>query len=246
MATSVIDYIFRELAITYLDRNDLAQVTDEDLRADTAGESSRHPVNAHARRPLPRKPAEVMAPDPDISRPAVVATAVARAEDSEDHPTSLPASAEVPMSLREPRETEVVATVVPTETASLAPLAESAVVAHGGANGHDHGGGHGGGNGGGNGHAMQASTGVEVPAFDGLPAIAEAGAITITHVESVASVTTVAGSRQDTIREIREKAIAARQMGFTGDPCPSCQQMQLVRNGTCLKCMSCGATTGCS
>ena len=240
MATSVIDYIFRELAITYLDRNDLAQVSDEDLRADTAGQPSRHPVNEHARRPLPRKPAEVMAPDPDIARPAVVAMAVARAEDPEEHPTSLPASAEVPMSLREPRETEVVATVVPTETASLAPVAESAVVAHGGANGHGHG------HGGGNGHAMQASTGVEVPAFDGLPGIADAGAITITHVESVASVTTVAGSRQDTIREIREKAIAARQMGFTGDPCPSCQQMQLVRNGTCLKCMSCGATTGCS
>ena len=37
MATSIIDYIFRELAITYLDRNDLAQVSDEDLRSDTIG-----------------------------------------------------------------------------------------------------------------------------------------------------------------------------------------------------------------
>jgi len=35
MATSVIDYIFRELAITYLERNDFRQVSDEDLRADT-------------------------------------------------------------------------------------------------------------------------------------------------------------------------------------------------------------------
>ena len=35
MSTSVIDYIFRELAITYLGRSDLAHVAPEDLRGDT-------------------------------------------------------------------------------------------------------------------------------------------------------------------------------------------------------------------
>jgi ribonucleoside-diphosphate reductase alpha chain len=34
MTTSIIDYIFRELAITYLDRHDLAHVRPEDLRGD--------------------------------------------------------------------------------------------------------------------------------------------------------------------------------------------------------------------
>ena len=34
ISTSIIDYVFRELAITYLDRKDLAQVTDEDLKPD--------------------------------------------------------------------------------------------------------------------------------------------------------------------------------------------------------------------
>src|SRR5262249_23606380 len=34
MTTSIIDYIFRELAITYLGRHDLAQVAEEDLRGD--------------------------------------------------------------------------------------------------------------------------------------------------------------------------------------------------------------------
>jgi ribonucleoside-diphosphate reductase alpha chain len=34
MTTSIIDYIFRELAITYLERHDLAQVAPEDLRGD--------------------------------------------------------------------------------------------------------------------------------------------------------------------------------------------------------------------
>jgi ribonucleoside-diphosphate reductase alpha chain len=35
MSTSIIDYIFRELAVTYLDRYDLAQVQEEDLRMDS-------------------------------------------------------------------------------------------------------------------------------------------------------------------------------------------------------------------
>ena len=42
--------------------------------------------------------------------------------------------------------------------------------------------------------------------------------------------------------EVRE----ARAKGYEGDPCPECQQFTLVRNGNCLKCMSCGATSGCS
>ena len=37
MATSVIDYIFRELAVSYLGRDELAQVSQEDLRPTTAG-----------------------------------------------------------------------------------------------------------------------------------------------------------------------------------------------------------------
>ncbi|GBD91832.1 vitamin B12-dependent ribonucleotide reductase [bacterium BMS3Abin04] len=38
----------------------------------------------------------------------------------------------------------------------------------------------------------------------------------------------------------------ARIKGFTGDVCPECGSMTMVRNGTCLKCETCGATTGCS
>src|SRR5207248_2403770 len=37
MATSVIDYVFRELAITYLGRTDLSHVPDDDLRSDSLG-----------------------------------------------------------------------------------------------------------------------------------------------------------------------------------------------------------------
>lgn len=38
----------------------------------------------------------------------------------------------------------------------------------------------------------------------------------------------------------------ALMKGYVGDPCPDCGQFTLVRNGSCLKCNSCGATTGCS
>lgn len=38
----------------------------------------------------------------------------------------------------------------------------------------------------------------------------------------------------------------ATSAGFTGNSCVECGSMQMVRNGTCEKCNSCGSTTGCS
>jgi len=38
----------------------------------------------------------------------------------------------------------------------------------------------------------------------------------------------------------------ARIKGYEGTACPECSSMTLVRNGSCLKCETCGATTGCS
>ncbi len=37
-----------------------------------------------------------------------------------------------------------------------------------------------------------------------------------------------------------------RAMGFTGDMCGRCGQFTMRRNGSCLVCISCGTTTGCS
>ncbi len=51
MSTSIIDYIFRELAITYLGRTDLSHVPEEDLRAtpSAAGPArARWPMRRHA------------------------------------------------------------------------------------------------------------------------------------------------------------------------------------------------------
>ncbi len=38
----------------------------------------------------------------------------------------------------------------------------------------------------------------------------------------------------------------AKQLGYTGDICPDCGSMTMVRNGTCMKCVTCGSTSGCS
>jgi ribonucleoside-diphosphate reductase alpha chain len=42
------------------------------------------------------------------------------------------------------------------------------------------------------------------------------------------------------------RILEARKRGYEGDPCPACGHLTLVRNGTCLKCETCGSTTGCS
>ena len=38
----------------------------------------------------------------------------------------------------------------------------------------------------------------------------------------------------------------AQKMGFTGNTCSACGSLQMVRNGSCEKCTTCGETTGCS
>jgi ribonucleoside-diphosphate reductase alpha chain len=45
---------------------------------------------------------------------------------------------------------------------------------------------------------------------------------------------------------ISSKVRQAIEKGYTGDICTECQSLTMVRNGTCLKCMTCGATSGCS
>jgi ribonucleoside-diphosphate reductase alpha chain len=134
MSTSVIDYVFRELAINYLGRTDLSHVPDEDLRADAIGSRpGEGPVAAAA------LPAVIQAPAPvPVARPAAAPA---------------PVRAAAPMS-------------------------------------------------GGSGPVAQLGT---------------------------LSASTI-----------------ARLKGYEGDPCGDCGQFTMVRNGTCLKCITCGTTTGCS
>jgi len=145
MATSVIDYIFRELAITYLGRQDLA-----------------HPGPASD------------VPEPEYYSEEVIS----------EQPVP-------PTQLRLPSR------AFSEQTRHSEQHAHSAQV----------------------GHAPQSVNGR-------LAAHRLAGAIAV--------------------QQRTEQAKQARLRGYEGDPCPECGAWTLVRNGTCLKCETCGATTGCS
>jgi ribonucleoside-diphosphate reductase alpha chain len=138
MATSIIDYIFRELSISYLNRSDLAHVSPEDLRGDTL-----------------HRPEETPAFNEELS-------------------------------------------YVRDITASKTD-------------------------------AYMSQTPIDVDA-----------APVITKAKRTPSKERLA--RMEQIKAIQ----VARAKGYEGDACPSCGALTLVRNGSCLKCNSCGATTGCS
>ncbi len=55
------------------------------------------------------------------------------------------------------------------------------------------------------------------------------------------------GSGTATATLVRTQAInASKAKGYTGNACSECGQLTMVRNGSCEKCDSCGATSGCS
>ena len=43
-----------------------------------------------------------------------------------------------------------------------------------------------------------------------------------------------------------DRRAEARIRGYEGEACRECGNFTLVRNGTCLKCDTCGGTSGCS
>ncbi len=149
MATSVLDYIFRELAVSYLGRTDLANMEPSESRHDSIGEGAKE-VNLGF-----EKVARLASAGFVRGNLRLLAGGAAN-----------PAQAE-------------------TTTVATRRLAVS-----------------------GSGHPAEAARGLPL-------------------------------SRS-------EQAQIARLKGYEGDPCASCGNFTLVRNGTCLKCDTCGATSGCS
>jgi len=66
-----------------------------------------------------------------------------------------------------------------------------------------------------------------------VPAVAKGG--------GMAQATT--GSASVSALSARDKA---KMQGYEGEACGDCGNYTLVRNGTCMKCNTCGATSGCS
>ncbi|UCC44201.1 MAG: vitamin B12-dependent ribonucleotide reductase [Candidatus Zixiibacteriota bacterium] len=175
MSTSIIDYIFRELAITYLDRNDLAHISEEDLRADTLGSPSEESIEW---------------------------------EDEE------PASATVTGQL--------------TAASRQNDDIQSSHIESNGLNG---------GNGnreGGNGDSRQVAT-------SGTTANSSETEAVFEYVTASEPIGTQRGEHR-----LRQTIRNARLQGYEGDMCQECGSFTMIRNGTCLKCDTCGATSGCS
>ena len=157
-ATSIIDYIFRELAVSYLDRDDLAHVEPDGVRMDELGRGTE----------------EGRAPNVEEVAPDVSERAVAMLREM----TS-------PGYMRKRVPQELLVYDGGRAAASPAPARTSAVV-----------------------EAAMETTSAVALAMD--------------------------------------ERTKARMQGYEGDSCGECGNFTLVRNGTCLKCNTCGGTSGCS
>ncbi|WP_283644353.1 vitamin B12-dependent ribonucleotide reductase [Marinovum algicola] len=167
-ATSILDYIFRELAVSYLDRTDLAHVKPEGASFDDLGRG-------------------VEEGQPNVT------------EVSESAATK---SLEV---LKQISSTGYLRKRLPQEL----------IVLRGGQSDDP---------------VMALQTLV--------PEVRTGGGTAATTVT-----TTTAVASGSVSMDARTKA---KMQGYEGDPCGDCGNYTLVRNGTCMKCNTCGGTSGCS
>ncbi len=185
MSTSIIDYIFRELAISYLGRNDLAHVSEEDLRGDTLGDPKDMSVEYEEEEPADGVVSGVVSRTPQDIRSAHLRLGLTgksnggngnRVGQSEDKA----------------------------------------------------------GNQGGLGHGESLENQVVAKTTEKKETVLE-------YVAATGTAVTEQGEQR-----LHSAIRAARMKGYEGDMCGECGQFTMVRNGTCLKCDSCGATSGCS
>lgn len=66
------------------------------------------------------------------------------------------------------------------------------------------------------------------------------------QVSYEASAVDVALSPREFEDDLALSSRLAKTKGYEGDPCTECGHFTLVRGGTCLRCVSCGSTSGCS
>jgi ribonucleoside-diphosphate reductase alpha chain len=70
------------------------------------------------------------------------------------------------------------------------------------------------------------------------------GSQTVTRVHTKEAVYTKEANSKMIVEA--KKRQMAKMKGYEGDPCNECGAWTMVRNGSCMKCDSCGTTTGCS
>ncbi|HEY3777958.1 MAG TPA: vitamin B12-dependent ribonucleotide reductase [Rhizomicrobium sp.] len=191
-ATSVLDYIFRELAVSYLGRNDLAHIPpaqDEDLGNGSRSEHSpRRTVPSEFVQTISRVTSRGFVRGQLKSLAVVQGNAAARVAAISD-PVENPYAIDHQEEERRPDIAEALSDV------------RSAV--------------------------MEAAAGNPVAA-------------------AVSRIEVQMGDDRVRRNDRVLRAAEARMKGYEGDACGSCGNFTLVRNGTCMKCDSCGSTSGCS
>jgi ribonucleoside-diphosphate reductase alpha chain len=204
-ATSILDYVFRELAISYAGRHDLAHVSPEDVGATTIG-SGVEQGKAPSAPPLVSHGAARGRPDRIRLVEGVVEVKEAPTGGSGSRGSgtasgaggaSAVGSSSVPRAVSSSGATMSAAALKPREQTDKAPALRS---------------------------------GLAEPAAAAKPA----------HIEAAAN---EAGA---TTTDTATRRAIARLRGYEGESCSECGNFTMVRNGTCLKCDTCGNTSGCS
>ncbi|MCM2502619.1 vitamin B12-dependent ribonucleotide reductase [Aureimonas altamirensis] len=201
-ATSILDYVFRELAVSYLGRHDLAHVQPDDATSSTVGRGVEgdRPANLPVSHGMVRG---------NTGKFRVV---------SSGEPAGSAATSPRP------------ANVQPTATRATQPMAGTRPVVVGG----------------GAGAATAFKRDFETAPLD-LPApvadTSPAQGLFDQPIEGRATARDVANVTGSKMAERRAEAL---MKGYTGESCSECNNFTMVRNGTCLKCDTCGSTSGCS
>jgi ribonucleoside-diphosphate reductase alpha chain len=192
-ATSVLDYIFREMAVSYLGRHDLAHVhpaMDDDLGGGVAEGDIKREVKEIA------KVASTGFVRGQFTRLGIVrGNAVAKTEAHVEHAHIHEHEHET--AYAHAAETDV---DVSTSFAQIRALVQEAA---------------------------------------GNPV---ASAMAVVEQRLSADLSAKSSKREAYAKQAAE----ARLKGYEGDACGSCGNFTLVRNGTCMKCDTCGSTSGCS
>jgi ribonucleoside-diphosphate reductase alpha chain len=211
-ATSILDYIFRELAVSYLARNDLAHVDLSEIAntglgsSDEALEEGRDPPPAakFLSRGLLRGQENRVFSLRSTSSAAV-------AEEAEEAEVLGPVASlqrEVTTAFTSER------TKMESAVAALSTLQQEL-------------------------HALQQEM---------APATARKPDASVTEIarQLAEQLDTRAKARLARGNLEADRAAEARVKGYEGESCRECGNFTLVRNGTCLKCDTCGGTSGCS
>jgi ribonucleoside-diphosphate reductase alpha chain len=248
-ATSILDYVFRELAVSYLARFDLAHVDPTESGFDALGRGVEEgkPAGESAGRYVSKGLTRSRGPDKlKLMSGGAAAEGRGGTADARSSPGDRSGASSPPSPLGGEGGARSAPGEGATRGASGEGLARSALSSPSPLGGEGRGGGS-------SSPAASTSSASNITAFAGRGAVATAQALkaeaapaTVARPVPEAVIAEVQFTQAEARATAAEKRAEARARGYEGEACPECGNFTLVRNGTCLKCDTCGSTTGCS